>query len=155
MVSVQLECQACGWRTTSGAADVVARLRKLGLFRRAPDPPAELVREVLRKQAGRLACDHCGAVGLVVNHDDGDPDADWEQIVVCEVCRQPIPPERLQYNPRATRCVGCQNAAERGQSSVEPEYCPKCGSPLELRVSRGGGITRYKQWCTGNPPCRL
>lgn len=38
---------------------------------------------------------------------------------------------------------------------TEPEFCPKCGALLELRVSRGAGVTRYKQFCTGDPPYRL
>jgi RNA polymerase-binding transcription factor DksA len=80
---------------------------------------------------------------------------EWEQVVVCEICREPIPRERLEIKPNATRCVACQDAADRGRSFVEPDYCPKCGSLLELRVSRSGGITRYKLWCTGIPSCRL
>jgi RNA polymerase-binding transcription factor DksA len=89
--------------------------------------------------------------------EDGDADeaGEWAQVIVCEICRQPIPDERLEFNPRATRCAACQDAADRGASFAEPEYCPKCGAIVELRVSRGGGVTRYKLWCTSNPPCRL
>jgi Zn finger protein HypA/HybF involved in hydrogenase expression len=155
MFSVELECGDCGWRTVCGEAEVVRRLRALGLFRRASDPPEEIVREVLRSHGSQLTCDACGASGLIVRPDISGADDEWEQVVVCEICRQPIPAERLEFNPRATRCATCQDAADRGQSFVEPEFCPKCGSLLELRVSRAGGMTRYKMWCTGNPPCRL
>jgi Zn finger protein HypA/HybF involved in hydrogenase expression len=156
MLSVQLECRDCGWWTLCGETEIVRRLRKLGLFRRASDPPEKLVREVLASQGAHLACDRCGKTGLSVRLDaDEGERGEWEQVVVCEICRQPIPPERLHFKPDATRCVACQDAADRGRTFVEPDYCPKCGSPLELRVSRGGGITRYKLWCTGNPPCRL
>ena len=156
MLSVELECRNCRWRTLCGEAEIAGRLRKLGLFRRATDPPEELLREVLATQGPRLTCDRCRQATLDVRLDAGDSDrGQWEQVVVCEVCREPIPPERLEIKPGATRCVKCQDAAERGQAFVEPEYCPKCGSLLELRVSRAGGITRYKLWCTGQPPCRL
>jgi hypothetical protein len=115
-----------------------------------------MVREVLLSHGSRLPCDRCRRTGLAVKLEtDGGERGEWEQVVVCEVCREPIPAERLAIKPSATRCVACQDAADRGRSFVEPEYCPKCGSLLELRVSRGGGVTRYKLWCTGNPPCRL
>jgi Zn finger protein HypA/HybF involved in hydrogenase expression len=156
MLSIQLECRSCGWWTLCGEAEITRRLRKVGLFRRATDPPEELVREVLATHGSRLSCDRCHESGLVVRLDTEDAERGvWEQVVVCEICREPIPPERLEIKPKATRCVACQEAADRGHSFVEPDYCPKCGSLLELRVSRGGGITRYKLWCTGNPSCRL
>jgi hypothetical protein len=155
MFSVELECSGCGWRTLCGEGEIVRRLRALGRFRRASDPPEEIVREVLRSHGSQLACDACGKIGLAVRLDAAESDDEWEQVVVCEMCRQPIPAERLEFNPNATRCAQCQDAADRGHSFVEPEYCPKCGSLLELRVSRGGGVTRYKMWCTGNPSCRL
>jgi len=156
MLSVQLECRNCSWWTLCGEGEISRRLRKVGLFRRATDPPEELVREVLATQGSRLCCDRCNESGLVVRLDTEDAERGvWEQVVVCEICREPIPPERLEIKPNATRCVACQEATDRGRSFVEPDYCPKCGSLLELRVSRGGGITRYKLWCTGNPSCRL
>jgi hypothetical protein len=111
---------------------------------------------MLASHGSRLICDRCGKQTLNVRLDaDCDDRGQWEQVVVCEVCRESITPERLEIKPSATRCVKCQDAADRGQSFVEPDYCPKCGSLLELRVSRSGGITRYKLWCTGDPPCRL
>ena len=48
MLSVQLQCAACGWWTLCGEAEITRRLRTLGLFRRATDPPEEMVREVAR-----------------------------------------------------------------------------------------------------------
>jgi hypothetical protein len=156
MFSVQLECVACGWRTVCGEAEIVRRLRAIGLFRRAAAPPGDLVVEMLRSHGHRLACDCCQATGLARRLDGDDAGRDeWEQVVVCEVCRQPIPEERLAVFPRATRCAACQDAADRGKTSIQPEYCPKCGAVLELRVSRSGGVTRYKLFCTGHPPCRL
>lgn len=156
MFSVQFECRDCGWWTLCGAAQTVRRLRKLGLFRRATDPPDEMVREVLVSHGSRLACDRCGKASLQVRLDADDAGrGEWEQVIVCEICREPIPIERLEFMPNARRCACCQDATDRGQSFAEPEFCPRCGSLVELRVSRGGGVARYKLWCTGNPPCRL
>jgi hypothetical protein len=156
MLSVQLECAACGWWTLCGEAEITRRLRTLGLFRRAAEPPTDLIREVLRTNGHRLACDRCQATGLAVRVGVEEADAGgWEQVVVCEICRQPIPTERLEFLPKTKRCATCQTAADRGATFVEPDYCPKCGSIVELRVSRTGGVTRYKLWCTGSPPCRL
>lgn len=39
--------------------------------------------------------------------------------------------------------------------AAAPDYCPRCGGPMELRLSRSGGITRYVLVCAANPPCRL
>jgi Zn finger protein HypA/HybF involved in hydrogenase expression len=156
MISIQLECGDCGWWTLCGEAEIVRRLRQLGLFRRASDPPADLVREVLGANAARLHCDRCRATSLAIREGaEADDSGAWEQVVVCEICRQPVPLERLEILPRTKRCAACQDAADRGASPNEPDYCPKCGAIVELRVSRGGGITRYKLWCTNNPPCRL
>jgi hypothetical protein len=156
MFSAELQCRACSWRTICGESEIVRRLRALGLFRRSPEPPEDLVREMLRSHGPRLTCDRCGEAYVSIHLGASDPDAgDWEQVVVCEICRQPIPSERLKFLPGATRCTACQDAADRGANIIEPDYCPKCGAILELRVSRTGGLTRYKLWCTGNPPCRL
>jgi Zn finger protein HypA/HybF involved in hydrogenase expression len=156
MLSIQLECKSCGWWTLCGEPEVVRRLRAIGQFRRAPEPPEDIVREVLRTSGHRLSCDRCRATEMLLRESTevGD-DGEWEQVVVCEICREPISAERLEFNPKATRCAQCQGAADRGASFVEPDFCPKCGAIVELRVSRGGGLTRYKLWCTNNPPCRL
>jgi Zn finger protein HypA/HybF involved in hydrogenase expression len=156
MLSVQLECGQCQWWTLCGEAEIVRRLRSVGAFRRSAEPPEELVREVLRSHGTRLACDRCQQPALTIREGAaGDEPGEWEQVVLCEICREPIPAERLEFNPRATRCAACQDAADRGRSFVEPDYCPRCGSLMEIRVSRGEGLTRYKLFCTGSPPCRL
>ena len=156
MLTVQLSCSKCDRQTCCSAAEIEQRLRSLGLLRRAPDPPPDLVSELLAAHACRLKCDVCGAVGLAVGKPvEDDCWGDWQQVVVCEVCKKPIPAERVEVFPDAKRCVDCQGIADRGEDVEEPEFCPKCGSLVELRVSRGAGITRYKRFCTGNPACRL
>ena len=69
---------------------------------------------------------------------------------------EPIDPERREAIPGTRRCATCKEQAETGAlAEDEPDYCPHCGALVEVRVSRGGGITRYKRFCTGEPPCRL
>ncbi|TWU28158.1 TraR/DksA C4-type zinc finger protein [Bythopirellula polymerisocia] len=156
-----LLCSQCGWRTVCGHEELASRLRKLGLFRRASNPPADLVDEVLQVNAQRLTCDSCHATGLlIVEADDASlsnrsEQDDWQQAILCEICHKPVPPERLDIFPTARRCVACQDAADRGAEPLAVEYCTKCGALLEMRVSSAGGITRYKQFCTGQPACRL
>lgn len=154
MLSATLRCPDCGWQTTAGSVDVQQRLRAIGLLRRAPDPPDDLVEELLKQNLNRLRCDHCGSVGLKLGEAIEDA-GDWEQVIACEVCRKPIPPERLEVFPDSKRCTACQQQADEGVDHAPPDFCPKCGSLVELRQSRGSGITRYKRFCTGDPPCRL
>ncbi len=156
MLSATLKCDKCGWQTCCGQQEIERRLRTLGLLRRAPHPPEDLVSELLAVNLSRLKCDACGFAGLLqVPPEQTDAGDDWQQAALCQICNEPIPPERLEVFPNAVRCVGCQDAEDRGVQSFEPEFCPKCGALVELRVSRGSGITHYKQFCTGNPPCRL
>ena len=155
MISIELSCRACEWRTLCGEAEAARRLRQLGLLRRAPDPPEEMLRELLTAYGPQLTCDLCGGQDLAISDSTSDEVGEWQQARVCEVCREPISPERLEFMPAATRCAPCQDAEDRGQAPVEVDYCPKCGAPLELRVSRGNSLTRYKLFCTGTPACRL
>ena len=156
MFSTTLRCDSCNWQSTWSAEETVKRLRVLGLLRRASHPPEDLLRELLDANVSRLACDQCHKAGLVFSEPEEDEDdGDWQQALVCEVCHKPIPPERVEVFPDAKRCVGCQDVADRGEEPEELEFCEKCGSLVELRVSRGGGITRYKRFCTGSPGCRL
>ncbi|MCI0334983.1 MAG: TraR/DksA C4-type zinc finger protein [Planctomycetes bacterium] len=141
-----------------GAVDAAARLRLIGLLRREPDPQENVLAELFVGSAARMTCPICKEKGLVATPADAaDPDGDdWQAAVLCEMCREPIPLERLEAIPGAKRCAACQGKAEAGTlDDVEPEYCPQCGAIVEIRVSRGGGITRYKRFCTGEPPCRL
>jgi hypothetical protein len=158
MFSSELTCSNCGWRTVCGREDAIARLKIVGLLRRDPDPDDDLIRALLTEAAPRMTCPLCKEQRLrAADHDasqDND-DGDWQTAVLCEVCRKPIDPERVEALPGVKRCVGCQGLSETGTDTEEPEYCPNCGSLVELRASRGAGITRYRRFCTGNPSCRL
>lgn len=155
MFAYELKCRLCGWRIVCGCDDAVARLRLIGLLRREPDPQENVVAALLVEAAPRMTCPLCKEKSVRANPADEISD-DWQAAVLCEVCRQPIPPERLDALPGVKRCAVCQQKSESGElSESEPKYCPQCGALLEIRMSRGTGITRYKRICTGNPPCRL
>jgi hypothetical protein len=156
MFSYELTCRNCGWRTVCGPSDATSRLRLIGLLRRETDPDDAVIAELLLQAAPRMTCPICKEKRLVAKPSDlADEDADWQTAVLCEVCRKPIDPERLEAIAVTKRCTACQGKAEAGQLAEEPDYCPHCGALTEVRVSRGGGITRYKRFCTGAPPCRL
>jgi hypothetical protein len=159
VLSIELICGLCHWRTVCGRDDAVARLRLIGLLRREPDPADELLATLLVDAASRMTCPICKEkrlLALPLDSDDVAEDADWQATVLCEICRAEIPSERLEALAGVRRCVGCQGKSEAGLAVDDtPEYCPQCGAVVELRVSRCSGITRYKRFCTGNPPCRL
>jgi hypothetical protein len=139
-----------------GPSDAIARLRLIGLLRRDKEPDEDVVAALLVEAAPRMTCPLCKEKSLSASPNDGDTaDDDWQAAVLCEVCREPIDPERLEAIPGTKRCAACQGKSETGQLEDEPDYCPNCGAFVEVRVSRGGGITRYKRVCTGEPPCRL
>jgi RNA polymerase-binding transcription factor DksA len=143
-----LVCLACGARATLSAIDVLARLRAAGLLKRAKEPDAETVAELLKSTATTWACERCGRTGLAVEAARDDlANEDWGQAKACERCHAPIPAERLELFPQTTLCVRCQQGAEQGD---DPEYCPRCGSILEIRRLRGSGLTRYVMEC---PSC--
>lgn len=159
VISIELTCRNCAWRTVCGRIDAIDRLRSIGLLRRDPDPANELIAELMLSSAGRFACPVCRQSELsakpATEAPDGNDD-DWQAAVLCEICRQPIPPARLEALPGAKRCLKCQEHAETGQAAVDDvEYCPHCGALVEIRVGGGRGITHYKRFCTGDPPCRL
>ncbi len=156
MFSYELTCRKCGWRTVCGRDDAVARLRLVGLLRREREPDEELVKTLFVEAAPRMTCPICKEKSLFARPSADDVPGDWQEAVLCEICREPIPPERLEAIADAKRCAACMAKAESGQlSEIEPDYCPHCGALVEVGVSRGSGITRYRRVCMGDPPCRL
>lgn len=157
LFSLELTCTNCGWRTVCGRDEAIGRLRVMGSLRREKEPEGEVVAELLIDTAPRMTCPLCKEKRLVARPSTDDvADDDWQAAVLCEICREPIDPERLEVLPGTKRCAKCQGKSEAGTlDEFEPEYCPNCGALVEVRVSRGGGITRYKRVCTGDPPCRL
>ena len=156
MLRKVLRCRSCGFRTVCGKDDLAARLRLVGQLRRDKEPDEAIVAALLDEYAPLMTCPGCKAIGLVAEDadDEWSDEDDWQAAVLCEVCRKPIDPERLEALPETQRCTECQSKSESGALEDEdPEFCPRCGSLVELRVSRGTGITRYKRFCTGG--CRI
>jgi hypothetical protein len=158
MFSYELTCRNCGWRTVCGRDDAVARLRIVGQLRREREPQEDLVATLFVEAALTMTCPICKEKSLFARPSQGldEEPGDWQSAVLCEICREPIALERLEAIPKTKRCAICTTKAESGQlTEIEPDYCPNCGALVEVRVSRGSGITRYKRVCTGDPPCRL
>lgn len=150
---VEFACPDCDWLQVAGRDEmhralVQAKLAKPGYI---PDP--ELLTELLATAAPRLPCGGCGRPGIIIRPCAEDDEAQWEWAPVCELCKKPIPPERLEAIPDARTCVACQQKDERGEAA-EVEYCPSCGSLMAYRTSRERGVTRYVLVCTAYPKCR-
>jgi len=121
------------------------------LLRRDVTPELDLLAELFRASAGKFACPECSAVGLAVRavDDDGDDEA-WGMARKCDGCGQPIPKERVEALPNVRLCVACQSGDDRGETPGEREFCPRCGSVMVVRQSRGAGLARYALVC---PAC--
>jgi hypothetical protein len=151
---LELSCGACGWSETCDPSAVARWLDSADRLRRDQQPELEIMHEVLRGIAGELACPDCAATGLSARQ-ISDADFDWPEVRQCESCGQLIATERLEALPDTKLCAACQQSDERGETTCsELEFCPRCGSIMELRLTRGAGIARYTMQCTGNPACR-
>jgi hypothetical protein len=156
MFSHELICRNCGWRTVCGREEAIARLRIIGQLRREREPDDELIATLFVDAAPRMTCPLCKEKTLFARPGDLDESEEWQTALLCDICREPITLERQDAIPGVKRCARCAAKAESGQlNEIEPSFCPNCGALVEVRVSRGGGITRYKRVCTGDPPCRL
>ncbi len=154
MLRKTLTCRHCGFRTLAGHDDLVARLRLVGQLRRDKEPSDSIVEALLAEYTPLMTCPGCKGIGLSAKDADEEDEDDWQAAVLCEICRQAIDLERLEVLPDTHRCTDCQHKSETGTlPDDDPEFCPRCGALVELRVSRGSSITRYKRFCTGG--CRL
>ena len=127
---------------------MLRRLHAIGRLRRAQDPDPEVVQELFAASAGRFPCGECGRVGLTIESVEDEFEKDWPEIRTCSSCGAAIPAERVSLFPNVTLCVACQQMSERGGEGEETEYCPKCGAPVEVRPTRGPGVTRYEMACS-------
>jgi len=147
---LELRCARCGWTLSCGPWEMVTRLTAAGKLKRGNPPQQEILSELFRASVGGLSCDECGHVGLMAVAASDDAEGDWQQARTCEACSAPIPAERLELFPDSTLCVVCQGKEDRGESLDAPEYCPRCGSILSTRTTRGRGVTRWEVYC---PAC--
>lgn len=143
---LQLRCPACGDTSVCGPVELLARIRAAGMLRKEAEPPWETVVALLPSAMQRMTCGGCGSSGLEGSEVDEDDFDEWGQGRLCTACRAPIPAERLEVFPDATRCVQCQDLPEEEAA----EYCPRCGTVMQLRTA-SRGVTRYQLVC---PECR-
>jgi predicted RNA-binding Zn-ribbon protein involved in translation (DUF1610 family) len=150
-LKMRLDCPRCSWRRVLDEQQVVERLRQIKMLRRAANPDPDLVLELFTAAAARFPCPHCDTTGLRAQEASGQED-DWDDPGrSCEACGQPIPRERIELFPVATRCAACQRRSDLGGADEVAEYCPRCGSVMVTRPASGSGITRYELSC---PQCR-
>lgn len=148
---VRIVCRACGWVQDCAITEMVSQLRAAGILKPTSDSSPEVVRALYIASAGKLACPDCEFVGISAREAPTEADEAWGQARDCELCRAPIPPERLEFLPDARLCAACQAKDERGETiEREREFCPRCGSVMQVVASRGAGIARYVMRC---PAC--
>jgi hypothetical protein len=142
----QVRCQRCPWNAVWGPEELLAALRQLGMLRRDGQPAPQLILQLAEANAGRLHCQTCQQPGLQLAPWTDDFDDD-QTVRACEVCGQPISPERLEVFPKATRCAACQ---DKPIARDEESFCPRCGSLWQVTLAGGTGVTRYRMVC---PDC--
>ena len=143
----ELACPGCGWSESVDTRAMTDRLRAVGMLRRQVRPDASEVIALLTVAAAKMACPDCGGVGLSVENAASTDSGDWAEAATCAACGKPIPVERMRALPSTRFCVACQDDEERGTANGEEDYCPRCGAVMELRPSRGAGLTRFVMAC--------
>ena len=132
---IELGCPKCGWKSVCGPTSALEWLRRAGMARRDAQPEVDLLGELLRAAADRLACPECASVGLSAAAVEEEDDEAWGMARACEGCGKPIAHERLEALPTATLCAGCQSKSESGEQLGPREFCPRCGNVMTLRKS--------------------
>src|SRR5688500_8196341 len=151
-MKVAWQCDVCGYRGTADSETILARLQQAGLLKRAAKEERRDVaylRAVAESAAARLACPACGVAGLHLNAEE--PNDPFDAGRPCAACGQRIPAERIELFPETTLCVACQSKVDAGAAPNTQEYCPRCGTPLQVRLRQGAGVSRYDLVC---PQCR-
>jgi DNA-directed RNA polymerase subunit M/transcription elongation factor TFIIS len=149
-----LSCSDCPYTTVCGPVAMLDWLRRVRMVRNDVAPEPELLGELFRSAADKFHCPRCGTHGMIVgsvHQEDEENDEAWGMARRCDDCGEAISSERLQALPESRRCAACQARDERGEASGPQEYCPKCGSIMVVRQTRGAGLTRYQLIC---PSCR-
>lgn len=143
-----LYCPACQHKKLVGYSEKLRTLHALGKLRRAKNPEPDLVQELFVTSLPQLSCSGCGSADLELRSqvvEEEDPEF-WGEARRCEVCREPLMPERLEIFPDTVRCAACLSKPD---PETEDDFCPSCGDRLTTRLA-GGGLTRYRRSC---PSC--
>ena len=151
MPYLRWHCPACPHSEETPQDVLYQRLRGAGLLRRVEAEDAKDL-DYLLQLAGsvkeKLNCPTCGA-GNYQPELASNEDVSWGDSRKCAGCQTLISPERLEVFPDSTLCPACQQKAEKGDSG-QAEYCPRCGTPMQVRQRRGRGIAAYELAC---PSC--
>ncbi len=125
---------------------MLERLRAQGKLRRERDPDPNLILHLTELEMPFLVCPECSQGGLTWEQVRDDFD-DWGDARRCQLCREPIPPERLEIFPDSVRCAKCQDRSDPAQAD---DFCPRCGGLLRVQARGGAGLARYASVC---PDC--
>ena len=148
----ELYCSRCRWMELCGPEGVMRWLNKAGKIKKGRIPDPAIAYEIFRSSASNWTCPSCSTPGLYVRPAAEDV-AEWGDPTPCTACGKIISPERLEAVPNATLCIACQNRIDQGLEPITQDYCPRCGSLMTVRQSRGAGLARFVQVCT-NSSCR-
>ena len=144
-------CPACSHAEETSQGALYQRLRGAGLLRRVEAEEATdqgYLLQLAGSVKGKLTCPSCGADNYLPQLAT-DENVSWGDARKCTACQAPISLERLEVFPDTTLCPACQQKAEKGDSG-QAEYCPRCGTPMQVRQRRGRGIAAYELAC---PSC--
>ena len=117
--SYELTCRTCGWRTVCGRDDAIAQAANRRPIASRAGSGARLGCGTLFVEAApRMTCPICKEKALFAQPSRADRLAgDWQTAVLCEMCREPIAPERLEAIPGTKRCAACRESRESGNST--------------------------------------
>lgn len=157
-MALTIRCQQCGRRIGASIPELIAKLRELGFLRREGEPSPELAVELAQSAIadGRWgSCPDCGrsrfgAAAADEAYDEANDPALWGDARHCQGCGAVIPAERLEVFPNSTHCARCQQQCDRQPAAGEVEYCPRCGSIMQLKAVKSP-VASYRMHC---PACR-
>lgn len=145
---IELRCLSCNHVEGLLEPEVIQRLRQSGKLRREAKPDHALVIQLASASAPGWNCAACDQIGLTASEREFEGDDGWGGAVACKRCKSAIPPARIEIFPDATLCADCQSKEDAGETSDEPDFCPRCGSIMELKKSHRG-VTRFELACMG------
>jgi DNA-directed RNA polymerase subunit M/transcription elongation factor TFIIS len=150
---MKLRCPTCHHAAPASAEALLARLQQSGLLKRASrEERKDLAYLVALAQtvADQWPCPACDGIGLTVD-DAAGGGVDFAGGQPCAACGKMIPAERMELFPNTTLCTACQSIVDAGGTPDTQEYCPRCGSLMQIRAAGGSGVARYALVC---PECR-
>lgn len=146
----RVHCRKCGWYEVLDYGEAVQRLRNLGFLLKDKRPERDIVLELFRVNILELGCMECDDRPLAIrDYSPADDGETWGLARACQRCNTPISQARLDAVPDTPFCSACQAIVEKSPSTVDDDFCPKCGDRMrvESRSSRTGGYTMFCPSC--------